>query len=157
MDVSKGVKKIPSAVLVNARSKLNEAMDLLMPYLITLSPDERQTLVNMGADSVEFLEKAHDLTVKYSKLIPRLMKSSVFAEESATIRELDLLINKLKLLEDSLSDIQLIMGGDVLEIALDFYHTIKIAAMRDIPGAGVVYEELKPWFPFKKNAHKKAV
>jgi hypothetical protein len=151
------MKKMPSAALVNVQSKLNEAMDLLMPYLLTLSPDERQALVNMGADSVEFLEKAHDLTVKYSKLIPKLIKSSVFTEESATIKELDLLINKLKLLENSLSGIQLIMGGDVLEVALDFYHTIKIAAMRDIPGAEVVYEELKPLFPFKKNARKKVV
>ena len=53
---------IPPGILAQARAKIDEAKTLLAPYLIALTPEERQKLPKMGEKSLEFVEKAYDFT-----------------------------------------------------------------------------------------------
>ena len=143
----KTVKKIPAEVLFNAHSKLDEARGMLEPYFVELSPPERQSLVRIEVESFKILELTHKLAVEYPELFPTFTKAAVFEEEFFTIRELWTFDNKLDKLKSNIGDTEMAVGSHTLDTAMAFYNTVKIAARHDIPGAKVIFEELKPRFP----------
>ena len=153
------IKKFPIAVLKNAQVKLDEVFVMLRPYLIVLSQPERQTLVKMEAKSFKFIELSHEIAYGNPELFPDFVKLTIFEEEFIIAMELIALGNKLNQLKSFMNDTEVTAGNHALEAAFSFYQLVKIAERRDIPGASVSYEELKPSRPSgnKKKKRRKAV
>jgi len=149
----KTIKEIPSAVFSGVFARLEEVTAMLEPYLIHQAEGQPGELI--GEDSMEFLEKVHELAVEHTKLFPGMIVKPLDGAEFSEIRDLKNLETRLDLLSTSVRDTELIIGGNVLENAMVFYNTVKIAAKRDVPGISVIYEELKPRFPCKKQKRKK--
>ena len=147
----KSIKKIPEDVLQRIQSKLDEMIGLLKPYLVILTAEERQALAKIEKETFRFLEMSHGLAVDYPDLFPSFMKAAVFGENFSTVHELSGFIGKLNNFRDGMIDTEMLAGNYAMEFALAFYHTVKIAARRDIPGARVIFEELKLKFPSKKH------
>ena len=145
-------KKIPAKVLFDAQLLLDDVKRMLEPYLVVLTQEERQDLVNMGVGAFKFLEKSHEFAVEYPGLFPVFTEAELFKEEFFAVRELWTFKNKLNQLIETVTDTEMTASGHALKTALDFYHTVKIAARRDFPGARVIYEELKPSLPVKKRS-----
>ena len=143
----KKLYKIPVKILLQAQEKLDEVMELIGPYLITLTPVERQVLARIGAESKEFLKLSHEYAVEYPELFPDFMKESIFREIYVITRKLWAFSNKVDQLRDIISDTEMLAGNHALELALDYYRTVKIAVRQDLPGARGIYEELKPKVP----------
>ena len=139
--------KIPLTILRDAQLKLDEVADLLQPYFATLSPPERQSLVKIGVESFKFIEMSYEFAVTNPELFPSFMKVSIFGEEFFLTQQLWALAGKLKNLQNSICDTEMAAGNHAMRTALAFYQMVKIAARRDIPGARIVFEELKPRRP----------
>jgi len=148
--------KIPPEILQNVQFKLDEVMCLLKPYLVVLSQAEREALAKIETESIKFLEVSHEVVLGKHELFPAFLKAAIFREEFVTAHELWIIISKLCQLKDSIYDTEMLIGNGALETALAFYNTVKIAAKHDIPGAKVIYEELKPAFQSRKRKPKKA-
>ena len=131
-------------------------MEMLEPYLVVLTRADRQVLVKMRAETFKFVELSYGLAVEYPELFPSFKETAIFKEEFITARELWSFDNKLNRLKDTIIDTEMAAGSNVLETALAFYHTVKIAARRDIPGARTIYEELKPGFPSRRRRQQQA-
>ena len=153
---TRSIKKIPEDVLQRIQLKLDEMIDLLKPYLVVLTSEERQALTKIEEETYRFLEMSHGLAVDYPDLFPSFMKAAVFGENFSTVTELSGFANKLNNFRDSISDTEMLAGNHAMEFALAFYHTVKMAARRDIPGAKVIFEELKPRFLSRKLKRRKA-
>ena len=151
----KTIKKIPADVFHHAKSKLDEIGTLLAPYHVVLSPPEKNAMVKIGNDYFEFLKLSHGLAVDCPGLFPAFMKASLFREEFFAIRELWTVNSKIDQLKSNISDMEMLAGNYALDTAMTFYQTVKIAARRDIPGARVIFEELKPAFPCKRQRRLK--
>ena len=149
------LKKIPPEVLSAAHAKLDELTRLLKPYLVLLSQAERQAEVRFGAELMRFLELSHTFSLGSPELFPSYIKEVVFRESFFTVHALWELLGKINHLRDYLWDTETLTGSYALEIAFAFYQNVKIAARRDIPGAGTIYEELKPAFPPEKRRRRK--
>ena len=139
-------KKIPPDVLHGVRTKLDELIDVFEPYHAKPEADERSSFGKAGADFIKFMEMTHGLAVESPRLFPSFMDRDIFKEEFFTTHELWKLINKINQLRDNVWDTEILLGSRTLEIAIAFYQTVKMAARHDIPGAGVIFEELKPAF-----------
>ena len=148
------INRIPLSVLRDAQIKLDEVMDMLGPYLIALDPPERQALVRMEAGSCEFLEMSYALAVENPELFPGFAEAAIFEENFSIVQELWTFGAKINQLNDNIRDTEMAAGNYALEAALCFYNMIKIAARHDIPGARVIYEELKPRRPPGKRKHR---
>ena len=158
VDINKRVvKKIPAEVILNTLHNLDDLINLLEPYLLILTPGERDALVKIGDGSFRFLELSHELAVDYPDLFPAFMQAAVFKEEFSTANELWSIINKINKLQEKINDTEMLAGNRALDFAIAFYQTVKIAARRDIPGARVIYEELKPRFPTKRQRQQKII
>jgi hypothetical protein len=72
------MQAIPSTVLAQAQTKVDEAAAMLAPYLLALTPDERHTLPKMGEKTISFVEKAYDFAQKNPNLVPPYLDLDAF-------------------------------------------------------------------------------
>ncbi|MDR3350575.1 MAG: hypothetical protein LBN98_02860, partial [Prevotellaceae bacterium] len=54
----KHVIQIPPEVLIQVQSLVDTAINLLSPYVLPLTPEERRDLPKMGNKTLSFVEKA---------------------------------------------------------------------------------------------------
>jgi hypothetical protein len=138
---------IPSTVLTQAQTKIDEANTLLAPYLLALTPAERQGLPKMGEKTIGFVEKAYDFARQNPNLVPPYLGIDAFGVDFSDAHGLWTLLNSVQQLEEGVSDTEMIAGSEAYQAALVFYKSVKMAAAQVIPGAKAVYEELKTRFP----------
>jgi hypothetical protein len=145
------VQAIPSTVLTQAQTKIDEAAALLAPYLLALTPAERHELPKMGEKTIGFVEKAYDFAQKNPNLVPPYLDLGAFGVDFGDAHGLWTLLNTVQQLEQSVDDTEMISGSEAYQAALVFYKSVKMAVAQDIPGAKAVYEELKTRFPYGKR------
>jgi hypothetical protein len=138
---------IPSTVLVQAQAKVDEVRALLAPYLLALTPEERQNLPKMGPRTIAFVEKAYDFARQNPGMVPLFLDVVSFGTDFADAHSLWTLRNTVQQLEEAVDDTEMAAGSEAYQAALVFYHSVKAAAAQDVPGAKAVYEELKSRFP----------
>jgi hypothetical protein len=51
---------IPEAAITQVHEQIAALIELLQPFTLALTPNERQTMLKMGDKSFAFMEKAHD-------------------------------------------------------------------------------------------------
>jgi hypothetical protein len=151
MKENQHVQAIPSTVLTQAQTKVDEALALLAPYLLALTPAERRELPKMGEKTINFVEKAYDFAQKNPALFPAYLSLDAFGVDFGDAHRLWTLLNTVQQLEEGVDDTEMIAGSEAYQSALVFYKSVKMAAAQDIPGAKAVYEELKTRFPQRRG------
>ncbi|MDR2632331.1 MAG: hypothetical protein LBC51_01735 [Treponema sp.] len=151
MKDNKHSQAIPSTVLTQAQTKVDEAKTLLAPYLLALTPAERQGMPKMGEKTIGFVEKAYDFARQNPNLVPPYLEVDAFGVDFSDAHGLWTLLNSVQQLEEGVSDTEMTAGSEAYQAALVFYKSVKMAAAQDIPGAKAVYEELKTRFPGGKR------
>ena len=151
MDSFRRGQKIPQKLLLTANIKMDELTKLLEPSLVSLSAAERKALDKTGEEAMEFLKLSYGMSLGNPELFPPFLKTSSFGENFSSAYELSRLLYKIDSLRSGISDTKDLIGSHAMENALAFYNTVRIAARRDIPGASLIYEELKAAFPPKSK------
>jgi hypothetical protein len=147
MKENQHVQAIPPDVLTQMQTKIQEIQTLVAPYLLALTPAERQGMPKMGEKTISFVEKAHDFALQNPNLVPPYLEMTAFGTDFADAHGLWTLHNMVLQLEEGISDTEMTAGSEAYQAALVFYKSVKMAAAQDIPGAKAVYEELKTRFP----------
>jgi hypothetical protein len=151
MKHNKHSQHIPADILEQARARISEAVDLLKPYLIALTPTEKQEIPKMGPKTLNFVEKSHEFAHENPELVPHYLNMDEFDTDFADAHGLWTLYSRVMQLQEGISDTQMTAGSEAFQAALVFYNSVKVAASQDISGAKAVYEELKKRFPGKKR------
>jgi hypothetical protein len=147
MKDNRHTQTIPSTILTQAQTKIDEAKTLLAPYLLALTPAERRELPKMGEKTIAFVEKAYDFALQNPALVPPYLDVAAFGADFADAHGLWTLLNTVQQLEEAVDDTEMTAGSEAYQAALVFYKSVKMAAAQDVPGAKAVYEELKTRFP----------
>jgi hypothetical protein len=145
------IQAIPQDVLTQAQTKIQEVLTLLSPYLLALTPTERQGMPKMGEKTISFVEKAYDFAKQNLNLVPPYLEMAAFGTDFTDAHGLWSLHNIVLQLEEGIGDTEMAAGSEAYQAALVFYKSVKMAAAQDIPGAKAVYEELKTRFPGGKR------
>ena len=143
---------IPDAVIADVTTKLNDVSNQLKPYLIGLTPTERQELPKMGDNTLPFVQKCLGYCQSNPEFAPAFINfEGLFADMK--IYEQLLPVYRLVLqLENKLNDTSMEAGAESYISALSYYNSVKMAAKSDIPGAKAIYEDLKKRFAKEKAA-----
>ena len=149
------VNKIDRELLVDAQKKLDEVMALLKPCFEILIQPELWAQEKIDERTVKFLTLSHDIAGKFPEMFPGFRTMEVFNEDILSIQELYILARKAGKLKDKVNRLIESTGNQNLDTAKDIYRIIGIAARHDIPGAGILFEELKATFPRKKREGEK--
>ncbi|MGV8878503.1 MAG: hypothetical protein ACOH2A_05690 [Sphingobacteriaceae bacterium] len=141
---------ISDGELAEAAKKLNEVQTLLMPYLIALSPDERQTIIKMGDKTSAFVEKALEYAVNKPTLTPGFIELPEWQIDSRAQGSLVKLLRMVQQLGSNLDDTAMLCGSESYASALGFYHNVKQASKMNVPDAKSIFEDLSQRFPGRK-------
>jgi hypothetical protein len=151
MKNSQHLQMIPSTIIEQAQTKIDEILASLGPYLLALTPAERQGLSKMGEKSISFVEKAYDFARHNPALVPPYLNMDEFGVDFADAHGLWTLLNTVQQLEENIDDTEMAAGSEAYAAARAFYESVKAAAKQDIPGAKAIYAELRTRFPKNKR------
>jgi hypothetical protein len=142
---------IPPEVLSQAQADVEAALAKLTPYLLSLTPTERQNLPKMGNKTLSFVEKAQAYAHQYPQLCPSYLDMTAFDTDMTDATGLRQVHIVAKQLSDDIDDTVMVAGSEAYQSALVFYNAIKAAATQNVPGAREVYDDLKARFPRVKR------
>jgi len=125
------------------------AVNSKLPFLISLTPEEKSSLFKMGNGYKPFIEKAANAISSHPEIMPGTFSAEAFKKDSDLIKALEPIRVKLELLYQSVEDTLTAIGSDAIIESLAVYDAVK--SQKDkIPGLSAIYDEMKKFFPRKR-------
>jgi hypothetical protein len=140
-------QSIPQDVLEQIIAKANEINELLRPYAVALTSEERRNIPKMGEKTVSFVQKAYELAGANCDLCPSCLNMEQFGSDMDDATGLLVAENTMQQISEVIFDIKMLAGSEAYKQALLFYSYIKLLSSQDIPRARAIYDELKKRFP----------
>jgi hypothetical protein len=122
-------------------------------FTVSLSTEERVSLLKMGDSFRQFTEKAVNAITEHPEIMPGTFNSAEFKKDFSLMKSLEPISQKLTTMLQAINDTILAAGSDSLTEALEVYSEVK-AHTEKIPGMNTVYMEMKSYFPRKKRTSK---
>jgi hypothetical protein len=119
----------------------------MLPFLVNLTPDERQTIPKMGVKTMPFVDKTLDYAAVNPHLVPPYFNAAELLRDVTLAKQLLQIQNIIAQLYESVSDTSLAVGSEAYTASLTFYNTVKSATKSNVPGTDTIYEDLKKRFP----------
>lgn len=148
-------KEIPDEVQAALFEHAKQMDNLLSPYLIALTPEERQILPKMADGNLPFVEKALEFAQTNPEHAPRFLIVADMKVDISTIKKLLPIANILNKLVSHLNDTLTQAGSEAYVASLAYYKGVKLAAEANELGAKPISEELGK--RFKANGARKEV
>lgn len=142
---------IPTGKIAEALSKIEEAIALILPYTITLTPTQRHEMPKMGDKTLSFVLKSFELSKQNTQFNPSYLKLEDFEIDIQDAVGLRTVRNLSQQLTQILSDTAMSAGSEAYQTSLIYYNSVKYAASQNVPGAKAIYEELRKRFPGTKS------
>jgi hypothetical protein len=128
---------------------------LQMPFLLSLSEEERRALTKVGPKSVDFVQEAHNASVNFPGILPAVFDKVEYGKDTALFKalgEIKLLINSLN---EKVNSTYMAVGAESMNGSLTVYELVR-SASKNAPGLKSVSEELSKRFKGQgKRASKK--
>ena len=137
---------IPDQVIAEVHGKLNEVEQMLKPFLIALTPDERRELPKMSDGTLPFVQKSLDYCRSNPEFAPAFVNFNGLASDMRVFEQLTPIYRIVLQLENKLNDTTMEAGAESFVSSLSYYNSVKYAARLDSPGAKAIYEDLKKRF-----------
>lgn len=137
---------IPDEVISEVTTKLNDVVTALKPYLIALTPSERQELPKMSDGTLPFVQKALGYCASNNEFAPAFLDLEGMAMDMRAFEQLLPIYRQVVQLENKLNDTSMQAGAECYVAALSYYNSVKYATKMDAPGAKAIAEDLSKRF-----------
>lgn len=134
--------ELPADTLAQIQEKLRELRELLAPYVVTLTVEDRRTLPKMSDKTLAFVSKTAEYVKSNPKLVPPMMETEEFAKDFTLNQSLQPVYNGIRQLADNLSDTLMLSGHEAYSQALLYYASVKMAAKIGDVDAKSIQEDL---------------
>lgn len=144
---------IPGDIAQQIKEHYTQANQLLVEYLINLTPEERMELPKMGDKTFSFVMKGVELLATPGTPTPPYVDVPALGIDMGAFTTLHQIQQIMKPTMDMLDDSLLLCGSEAYMAILALYNYLKGAAKVNVPGAKTAYEELSARFarPSKKE------
>lgn len=146
---------IPAKVLTDVQQHLDAIKAALAPYLLSLTPDERKTMLRMADKTVAFVTKTTDYATSNPSFVPSFVDLAELKQDTAGMAALTPLRQQCDQLALDLDSTVMIAGSEAYGNALTVYGNIKFLARNNQPGAQAAYDDLSVRFPGSASAGRK--
>lgn len=138
--------KLPETVVTEALTAVNNAVNVLKPYLVALSADERRALPKMSDGTQPFVQKCLEYCVNDPQFVPPFLDMEGFTDDMNAWNQLMSIFRPVQQLYTNLDDTTMEAGSESYVAALSYYNSVKQAAKMNIPGAKPIFDDLKKRF-----------
>lgn len=118
-----------------------------LPFLVTLSAQERKELAKMGPKSVGFDEKCATYMGNRPEFVPGFVDPAEVLKDRTLRAQLLRFAAELETLAGSVDDTLHLVSSEVWMADLAYYQSVREAAHRGRDGAQNIYEDLRHRFP----------
>ncbi|RUR84146.1 hypothetical protein ACF3DV_31990 [Chlorogloeopsis fritschii PCC 9212] len=126
-----------------------------LPFLITLSSQERRKLFKMGDKSLAFVNNSLTAAQSNRDILPASFDVEEFVRDYQLANSLTELLLGLRQLTEKVDDTLLAVGSEAMSSSLTVYDYVKTAAKKT-PGLKTLAEQLGDRFKAMKNKSTKA-
>jgi hypothetical protein len=137
---------ISDAVIAQASTHLQEAKNLLAPYLQGLTDKERIGIVKMGDKTVATVSKIKSYLQTNGEFTPSYFNTEEFLKDEQLVQQLYPLSTLAEQLSSDLGDTLMLAGSEALQAALIYYGAVNNAAKQGVAAAKPIYEDLSQRF-----------
>lgn len=121
--------------------------NLLKDKLVLMDSDTRKQIPRMGDKSIGFVSKSLEYAQSNPDLVPRYLDVEEMKKDYEGVSSLREISGKVTKLSEMVEDTMALSGSEAYSAALAFYHAIKGAAKALVPGAEIIYDDLRARFP----------
>ncbi len=143
---------IPAADVAKIQTHLDAIKGLMKPYLLSLTPDERRTMLRMADKTVAFVTKTSDYATSNPAFVPPFVDLAELKQDVAGMATLTPLRQQFEQLSLDLDSTIMVAGSEAYSNALTVYNNIKFLAKNKQPGAQAAYDDLSQRFPGSAKA-----
>lgn len=123
------------------------ALRTRLPFLINLSPQDRKDLPKLGDKSVGFDEKCQAYMESNPEFLPGFVDTAELDRDRALRSQLLRLAPDLMALAEQIEDTLTALGSEIVMVDFAYYQGVREAARRGLPGAQLIYDDLRARFP----------
>ncbi len=138
---------IPAAKLKEAIDFFEQGAAILRPYLHSLTPEERSTMLKMADKTVAFVNKIRDYAANNPSFVPDFIDMAEFHADTDALAGLSPVHMMLAALALDTDSTMMLAGSDAYAAALVIYNNIKFLAKNKRPAAQAAYDDLRQRFP----------
>ncbi len=138
--------EIPAEEVTKVQDALQIITDTLKPYLIALTPSDRQELPKMSDKTTPFVEKVLNYAESDSQFSPAYMDLPELKKDVEAVSTLTRVFRVVAQLNENLNDTITLAGSEAFIATLAYYNSVKHAARMNVPGAKTIYDDLKKRF-----------
>lgn len=124
-----------------------DAIRAKMPFLVSLTAQERRELAKLGEKSVGFEEKCETYMRSHPQFLPGFLSLEEINKDRALRSQLLRVRAKEQALADDTADTAMVTGSEVWRADLAYYKNVQEAAKHGVPGAEAIYQDLASRFP----------
>lgn len=129
----------------NVLDKIKQ-IELVLPFLINLTGEERKTIFKMGDKSVSFVEKALEYATNNPHLVAPYTNVTELESDLNLAKQLAPIVQQVNSFAEKLNDTYMAAGSEAMVMASGFYNTVKNATKLNVPGVDAIYSDLKSRF-----------
>jgi hypothetical protein len=126
-----------------------------LPFLISLTAQEKASLFKLGDTYRPFVDKAVWLVENFPAIMPGTFDKAQFKKDLTLFNQMVTLNNNLQSAAKTVDDTLTAVGSDVILAALEIYDAGKNNEEK-IPGLKPIIGEMKSFFPRKRKAQEPA-
>ncbi|MCB9070711.1 MAG: hypothetical protein R3C41_11070 [Calditrichia bacterium] len=125
---------------------LNTLKTKLLPYLHSLTAQDRRELPKMNDGTSPFVQKSLEYAQANTSLLPAFVDLNELKKDVDAVTELTQFLRKVEELQHLLDDTVVLAGSEAYQASLAFYNSVKLGARMNVPGAQNIYQDLKQRF-----------
>ncbi|AEL24390.1 hypothetical protein [Cyclobacterium marinum] len=137
---------IPEEELTEINNAIATLKTKLSPYLIAITPSERQAVPKMSDGTIPFVEKAMDYAREDAQFLPPYTDLDEVHKDWNAVKHLVPMLRDIQQLESNLNDTVMVAGSEAYLGALSYYNSVKYASKLNVADAKIIYEDLKQRF-----------
>jgi hypothetical protein len=127
-----------------------------LPFLITLTPEERMKLTKMGNKSAGFVQQCLQAVKDNPALMPAGFPLTEFDKDVKLAADLLPLLMLSRQLTEKLDDTLLAVGSEAMAQSLQVYGQVKLSAKRN-PGMKVLAEQMGERYKSNGTGQRKRI
>ncbi|MFO1485073.1 MAG: hypothetical protein U1F71_17065 [Verrucomicrobiaceae bacterium] len=118
-----------------------------LPFLVSLSNDERRLLPKLGDKSVGFDDKCTAYMTSNPEFIPGFVDPAEVAKDRTLRTDILQFFTQLSTLCEEVDDTLMVINSEIWMADLAYYQNVREGAKRGLGGADTIYGDLNPRFP----------
>lgn len=148
---------IPATVITEVQTHLDAIKKILTPYLLSLTPNERKSMLRMADKTVAFVQKTTEYASTNASFVPAFVDLAELKQDTAGMTALTPLRQQFEQLSLDTDSTVMMAGSEAYGNSLTIYNNIKFLAKNKQPGAQAAFDDLKVRFAGQGTPNKNKV